>query len=98
VTRYKVSILPPAEAEIREAFAYYLERSPIAADAYRTEVFDSIDRLATNAEIWPRDEEGFHYYHLRHFPFTIHYELDGELVTVMAVAHQRRRPKYWRPR
>ena len=51
MTRYEVSILPPAEAEIREAFAYYFERSPIAADAFRTEVLISIDQLATNAEM-----------------------------------------------
>ena len=98
MSRFEVSILPPAEAEIREAFAWYFERSPIAADGFRTEVFDSIDRLATNAEMWPVDEDGLRYYHLRHFPFTIHYELTGGAVTVMSVAHQRRQPKYWKQR
>lgn len=30
VTRFSVEILPQAEAEIREAFLWYFERSPLA--------------------------------------------------------------------
>jgi len=37
VTRFAIEILPAAEAEVREAFLWYFERSPIAADAFRTE-------------------------------------------------------------
>jgi len=37
VTRFSVEILPQAEAEIREAFLWYFERSPLAADAFRTD-------------------------------------------------------------
>jgi plasmid stabilization system protein ParE len=43
VTRFGVEILPEAEAEIREAYLWYFERSPIAADAFRTEAFRVID-------------------------------------------------------
>ena len=34
-------------------------------------------------------------YHLQHFPYTLVYELDGTTATVLAIAHQRRRPRYW---
>lgn len=43
VTRFPVEVLPPAEAEVREAFLWYFERSPLAADASRTEALDAID-------------------------------------------------------
>jgi hypothetical protein len=46
VTRFAVQILPEAEAEIREGFLWYLERSPVAANAFRTETLVAIDRLA----------------------------------------------------
>jgi plasmid stabilization system protein ParE len=95
MTRYEVALLPDAEAEIREAFLWYAQRSPIAADAFRTDVFEAIDSLVLNASIWPQDEERIHSYVLRHFPYTIYYELDGLVVTVLAVAHQRRLPRYW---
>ena len=93
MTRFEVVVLPEAEAEIREAFFWYFERSPIAADAFRAEALDAIDLLATDATICPKDEDI-----LRHFPYTVFYELDDRIATVLAVAHQRREPGYWRMR
>jgi len=98
VTRYTVSVLPEAEADIREAFLWYRERSPIAADAFRTEVSDAIDDLAESAGVWPRDQEGVQRRVLRRFPYTVHYDLAGSTVIVLAVAHQSRLPGYWRNR
>jgi plasmid stabilization system protein ParE len=95
VTRFAVAVLPDAEAEIREAFLWYFERSPLAADAYRSDVFQAIDGLEDTAANWPHDEDGVHRYHLKHFPYTVMYEVAGSAVTVLAVAHQRRRPGYW---
>jgi plasmid stabilization system protein ParE len=98
VTRFRVDILPEAEAEIREAFLWYFERSPLAADAFRVEVFDKIDALERDADSWPRDENGIHWRVLSRFPYTLHYELKGMVATVLAIAHQRRLPRYWQAR
>jgi plasmid stabilization system protein ParE len=96
--RYAVSLLPAAEEEIKEAFHWYLERSPFAANALRSEMFAAIDSLAEDPMQWPADADGVHYYILRRFPYTIHYEVSAPAVTVLAVAHQRRRPGYWQER
>ena len=98
MSRFVVGILPAAEAEFREALLWYFERSPLAADAFRTEVFDAIDGLEGRAEMWPEDEDGTRKYVLTHFPYTLFYEVVGSIVTVMAVGHQRRRPGYWHKR
>ena len=98
MTRFGVEILPEAEAEIREAFLWYFERSPIAADAFRTETFEAIDRLGVDALMWPEDEDTIRRQILRHFPYTVFYEIRGNTATVLAVAHQRRKPGYWRER
>ncbi len=98
MTRYEVVLQPDAETEIREAFLWYHERSPLAAHDFMSKVFDAVDVLAADASMWPEDEDGVRYYVLRHFPFTIRYEIDGLAVTVLAVAHQRRRPGYWKER
>lgn len=94
----EVVLLPQAEAEIREAFLWYFERSAIAADAFRTEIIAAIDTLGTHPTRWPADEEGVRYYVLTHFPYTVHYLLESQTVTILAVAHQRRKPDYWRKR
>ena len=98
MSSFDVEVLPEAEAEVREAFLWYFDRSPIAADAFRVELFDAIDGLTTAAIDWPKDEDGTRRYHLRHFPYTVMYEVIGRQVTVFAIAHQRRRPGYWQDR
>ncbi|NPC56026.1 type II toxin-antitoxin system RelE/ParE family toxin [Caenimonas soli] len=98
MSSFDVEVLPEAEAEAREAFLWYFERSPMAADAFRVELFDAIDGLSETAEDWPEDQDGFRHYHLRHFPYTVMYEVLGRNVTVFAIAHQRKRPGYWHDR
>lgn len=95
---FQVSLLPLAEEEILEAFHWYFDRSPFAADAFRTEVTAAIDSLGEDPLMWPADTEDVRYYILRRFPYTIHYEVTGSEVIVLAVAHQRRRPGYWQDR
>ena len=98
VTRFGVEILPEAEAEIRETFLWYFERSPTADDAFRTETLEAIDRLGIDALMWPEDADAIRRHILRHFPYTVFYEIRGNIATVLAVAHQRRKPGYWRER
>jgi hypothetical protein len=57
-----------------------------------------VDSLASSATMWPEDEDGFRHYHLRHFPYTVFYDIAAQTVNVFAVAHQRRRPGYWQVR
>lgn len=98
MTRFAVELLPEAEAEIGEAFRWYRERSPIAADAFRAEILEAIDGLGESADTWPVDAEGVSRFVLRHFPYTVHYEILDKRAIVLAIAHQRRRPGYWRER
>ncbi len=98
MTSFDVEVLPEAEAEARAAFRWYFDRSPMAAEAFRVELFDAIDGLTATANDWPDDDDGTRRYHLRHFPYTVLYEVLGAKVTVFAIAHQRRRPGYWQDR
>jgi plasmid stabilization system protein ParE len=98
VRRFAVSVLPEAEADIREAFLWYRERSSLAGDGFRSEVSEGIDDLAESAGVWPHDEDGVHRRVLKRFPYTIHYELAESVVTVLAVAHHSRRPGFWQDR
>ena len=98
MSSFDVEVLPEAEAEAREAFLWYFDRSPIVADAFRDELLNAIDSLKVTAANWPQDTDETRRYHLRHFPYTVMYEVIGEKVTILAIAHQRRRPGYWQDR
>ena len=79
-----------------EAWALGLAGSPwVLAVMY---LFAAIDGLAGGPAAWPVDPEGVRYFILRRFPYTIHYEVAASMVTVLAAAHQRRRPGYWQER
>ena len=58
----------------------------------------TIDALGEHADTWAPDEDEVRHYHLRHFPYTVRYVLEGGVATVLAVGHQRRMPGYWRQR
>jgi plasmid stabilization system protein ParE len=99
VSRFTVEILPEAEAEFRAAFLWHFERSPIFADAFRTEVVDKIDDLQDDADTWAKNEDGISFRVLsKRFKTTVYYELVDEIVTVLAIAPQLRAPGYWRQR
>jgi plasmid stabilization system protein ParE len=96
VTRFQVEVLPDAEAEFRAAFFWYFERSPVFADALRTEVLEKIDGLQIDADSWPKNEDGVYFRILpKRFKYTIFYDLVGSSVTVLAIAPQLREPGYW---
>ena len=95
MNRFSVELAPGAEADIREAFAWYRERNALIAEAFRAEVFDSIDRIVEAPLARPADEGGIRKRVLRRFPYSVIYEIQAGTATVLAVAHHRRRPGYW---
>lgn len=95
MSRFSVELAPGAEADIREAFTWYRERNALIAAAFRAEVFDSIERIAEAPLVRPADEGGIRRRVLHRFPYSVMYEMQASTVTVLAVAHHRRRPGYW---
>ena len=93
---FSVVLAPQAETDIAAAFEWYREQSATAADAFRIEALDAIDRLADAPTQWRMDEDGTRRRVLRHFPYSVVFEVLDNTVTILAVAHDRRQPGYWR--
>ncbi|WP_457329070.1 type II toxin-antitoxin system RelE/ParE family toxin [Rhizobacter sp. P5_C2] len=87
---------PVAENDIASAFRWYRERSVSAAEGFRTAVFDGMERIGHAPLVRGPDALGNRKLVLHRFPYTIWYVVDGDQVTVVAVAHHRRQPAYWR--
>jgi len=98
VSRYLVELAPAAEGDVGDAFLWYRARNALIADAFRAEVFDTIDRIAELPLAKSADEEGNRKRVLHRFPYSVIYEVIGSTVTILAVAHHRREPGYWRPK
>jgi len=89
---------PEAVAEALGAARWYRQRNPDAAGAFLAELERALLRIAEAPEGWPVIELGRRRFVLRRFPFSIVYRVRPGQVEVLAVAHGRRRPGYWRDR
>jgi plasmid stabilization system protein ParE len=94
----KVEFHPEAEHELLEARLWYRERSKLAARAFATDIAASLRYIVASPSRSREDESGERRFVLSKFPFSIIYHVTGNVVFVTAVAHQKRRPGYWRTR
>src|SRR3954453_16466206 len=93
-----VSISEEALAEIEDSRAWYRKRSHSAEAAFLHEVDRAIDVVAGAPHRWPAYLRGTRRYVFKTFPYSLVYVIEDEIVNVIAVAHDKRRPGYWRKR
>jgi plasmid stabilization system protein ParE len=94
----EVILHPQAEEEILEALNWYAERSPLAARAFVHELSSIVLLGRRSPEAWPRAFGEVRRIVFPHYPFQLMFRVKGELIEIVALAHQRRRPFYWRNR
>ena len=87
-----------ASSEFEAAFNWYLERSESVAMRFAIEVDQAVAEIYEAPHRWPTGVHGTHRFLLRRFPFAIIYRELPSTVQVLAVAHGRRRPSYWKER
>jgi plasmid stabilization system protein ParE len=99
MTIRQVEIHPDALAEAEAAAAWYAERSLRAPAAFIEEIENAIQAILNAPKRWPIFELDFRRVPLFRFPYSVVYrEKSDDLVQILAVAHGRRRPSYWRGR
>jgi len=93
-----VELHPAAIDEANGAFLWYAERSPDAANTFIAELDKAILAVSESPERWPEYVAGTRRYLFRRFPFYLVYTLESGMVRVLAVAHAKRKPGYWKDR
>jgi plasmid stabilization system protein ParE len=98
VAQLRLEFHPEAIAEARAAHAWYAERSDTAAAGFLRELDHSVAQVLSAPRRWPKHKLGTRRFVFHRFPFLLVYRVAGNVVEVVAVAHARRRPGYWRSR
>ena len=98
MARPSVEFHPEAIAEARAAYQWYAERDLSAANAFIAELDRAISQVQSAPERWPVHLHGTKRYLFRRFPYGVIYRVTETAIQVLAVAHGRRRPGYWRTR
>ena len=94
----RVEFHPEAQAEAEDAQEWYEERSLLAAAGFLRELSDAIRRAVEAPDRYPQTDVGTRRVVLDRFPFTVFYRIQSDVLLVVAVAHQKRRPGYWAAR
>lgn len=91
----KVRLHPAARAELVEARNWYYERSPLTSVAFAQAVDHAVARIRTAPNTQPLADHGTRKLVLQRFPFNIFYRVGETEILIVAVAHLKRRPRYW---
>jgi toxin ParE1/3/4 len=93
------SLHPEAESDLREAAKYYRERAGVVlAQAFFAEFEHTMNMLLQHPMLGAAWLHGKRRHVMKRFPYSVVYSVAGDTIQVLAVAHQSRRPGYWRKR
>ena len=87
-----------AEEELNEAAAYYAQARPGLGDAFLAEAQRAVSALAASPLAGTAVEGDVRWWLLARFPYSVLYRVRADHIRVLAIAHQKRRPLYWRGR
>jgi plasmid stabilization system protein ParE len=88
----------PAEEEMTEASVYYESATSGLGAGFLDDVQRTIKILRDHPELGEPVGQGLRRALLHRFPFSLIYSVEVDMVLIVAVAPQRRRPDYWRDR
>jgi len=95
---HELEYLDEAVIDAEGAARWYAERSPTAAIRFSAELDEAEVAIVERPEAWPTLRDGNRHYLMRRFPFSVVYRVESSRVLIVAVAHGRRRPDYWKQR
>jgi toxin ParE1/3/4 len=94
----KVRFLTPASEEFLEALDFYKEQAAGLGAEFFEDLEHATELISANPQIGAPYEENTRRILMRRFPFNVIYEVHTDHVLIVAVAHQRRKPGYWKSR
>jgi plasmid stabilization system protein ParE len=93
-----VRLLESAQVELDDAIAWYASQAPGLGDAFLIETLKTFKLIEQYPKAWHPLTQQVRRCRLRRFPYSVIYAQEGSDLLVLAVAHQHRKPGYWRAR
>ncbi len=92
-----------ARVDVAEAFEWYQRARSGLGVEFLEAIEAALDVVALSPLTWPvwpgsSPRDDVRHFPLRRFPYAIAYIVSGDVLLVLAVAHNRRRPGFWRDR
>ena len=87
-----------AEQELEESRGWYRRHSLSAEAGFLREVDHAVDQVTDAPHRWPMYLAGTRRYIFDVYPFSLVYFIEDDVIHIVAVPHDKRRPGYWRKR
>ncbi len=94
----RIELHPAAGRELTDSATYYESKIPGLGTDFLKEFRQALNLFQKNPEIGVVIEAPYRRVVLNRFPFSIIYRFKGATLRIVAVAHQHRKPGYWRGR
>ena len=85
-----------ASRELDETFVYFEQQQTDLGYRFVAEVDEALARIRNQPLAWHPLGKDLRRCHLRHFRYGVIYRICNEQVEILAIAHDSRRPGYWR--
>ena len=89
---------PEAVLEFEEAVQFYKQRGRMLGKRFTREVRATIAKIVATPNRWRVLEQDVRLCRARVFPYAVLYTIEADYILVVAIAHGKRRPGYWRHR
>jgi toxin ParE1/3/4 len=86
---------PDVSYEIKESYLWYQEKAEGLGVNFLDELETAYQAILELPNAWPNHSRGFKRYLLTGFPFSVIYKYTANVVYVVAVMHNSRKPGYW---
>jgi len=90
--------IPEAEADLREAKAWYEDQRPGLGEQFALAVVATIEAIVENPYRFPVVYRQRRRAGVKRFPYGIIFEVEDRRIVVLACFHGRRNPKRWQAR
>ncbi len=93
-----IEFLDEAEQELFEVAHWYESKEAGLGIRFRDEVFHILDRIVDNPLLWRERAGGYRRVNCPIFPYYIPFFIRGNKIIIAAIAHDHRKPGYWKTR
>ena len=91
----RIEFTTEAKNDLFEAADYYEAKEPGLGGRFRDQIAEVLRIVMTAPCLWRERSAGYRRVNCPVFPYHIAYVIRGDLLVVVAVAHDSREPGYW---
>ena len=90
--KYRATIRPEAENDLKEAFSWYEDKRQGLGHDFLLQVDAGLKLIERNPKIYSPEHKGTRKHVIKRFPYKVVYLVEKERIIVLAVIHGKRSP------